>query len=218
MIRTLIVDDDLLFRAGVRMMIEASPDVEVVGEAADGVEAIATVRSCAVDLVLMDINMPNLDGVEATRRISTLPESPKILILTSYGMNRQLFDALAAGATGFLLKDTPPEGLIAAISSAHNGTAVVSPQLTRKLVNRFTDSASAPSSEQSRALSSLTMREREVLCLIGRGKNNTEIADELFIAEVTVKTHVGRVLRKINARDRVQAVVLAHSAGLVTHE
>ena len=168
-----------------------------------------------VDIVLMDISIPQLNGVEATKKIVNRPNCPKILILTSYGMDKELFNALAAGATGFLLiKDSPPQGLLTAISSAHNGNAVISPQLTEKLVAEYV-SKENKAWPINQAISKLTDREREVLGLIGLGKNNTEIADELFIAEVTVKTHVGRVLRKINARDRVHAVVLAYHAGIV---
>ena len=214
MIHTLIVDNDMLFRAGIRMMIDSSSDITVAGEATTGLEALDMIQTTNVDIVLMDISIPQLNGVEATKKIVDIPNCPKILILTSYGMDEELFNALAAGATGFLLKDSPPEGLLTAISSAYNGNAVISPQLTDKLVEEYTSKENKVSTI-NQALSKLTDREREVLGLIGLGRNNAEIADELFIAEVTVKTHVGRVLRKINARDRVHAVVLAYHAGIV---
>lgn len=214
MIHTLIVDNDMLFRAGIRMMIDSSSDITVAGEATTGLEALDMIQATNVDIVLMDISIPQLNGVEATKKIVDIPNCPKILILTSYGMDEELFNALAAGATGFLLKDSPPEGLLTAISSAYNGNAVISPQLTDKLVEEYTSKENKVS-PINQALSKLTDREREVLELIGLGRNNAEIAHELFIAEVTVKTHVGRVLRKINARDRVHAVVLAYHAGIV---
>ena len=210
MIHTLIVDNDMLFRAGIRMMIDSSSDITVAGEATTGLEALDMIQATNVDIVLMDISIPQLNGVEATKKIVDIPNCPKILILTSYGMDEELFNALAAGATGFLLKDSPPEGLLTAISSAYNGNAVISPQLTNKLVEEYTSKENKVS-PINQALSKLTDREREVLELIGLGRNNAEIAHELFIAEVTVKTHVGRV----NARDRVHAVVLAYHAGIV---
>lgn len=216
MIRTLIVDDDQLFRTGLRMILESASEagVSVVGEAADGVEGVSFVAANPVDVVLMDLSMPGLDGIEATRRITARGETPRVLVLTTYALDGSVAEAIRAGASGFLLKDTPPDALVAAIASTHNGTAVVSPALTRQLIAEHT-TGSGPSTELQHALSELTERETEVLTLIGRGLNNTEIAAELFIAEVTVKTHVGRVLRKLDARDRVQAVVLAYEAGLV---
>ena len=213
MIRVLLVDDQPLLRKGFRMVLESEPDLEVAGEAADGVEAIAEAARTRPDVVLMDIRMPNLDGVEATRRIA--PES-KVLILTTFDLDEYVYEALRAGASGFLLKDVPPEDLIAAIRVIAAGDAVVAPNITRRLLDRF--ASSLPTNESpSRlpALDALTERELEVLTLMGRGLSNGEIATELHLGETTVKTHVGRVLMKLQLRDRVQAVVLADETGLV---
>lgn len=213
MIRTLVVDDDQLFRAGLRMIVDSSTVARVVGEAGDGAGAVSFVRSHLgqVDVVLMDINMPTLNGVEAAQRIAALPEAPKVLILTTLAFDEYVYEAIANGASGFLLKDTPPDSLLAAIVSTHGGTAVVSPKMTRSLVSSMTRkyAGSNASAGARKRLDSLTERELEVLGLIGRGMNNTEIGRHLFIAEVTVKTHVGRVLRKLELRDRIQGVVFA---------
>ena len=212
MIRVLLVDDQPLLRKGFRMVLESEDDLEVAGEAADGVEAIAEAARTRPDVVLMDIRMPNLDGVEATRRIA--PDA-KVLILTTFDLDEHVYAALRAGASGFLLKDVPPEDLINAIRVVAGGDAVVAPNITRRLLDRF--ASSLPSSEPPApsTLDGLTERELEVLTLMGRGLSNGEIATELFLGETTVKTHVGRVLMKLQLRDRVQAVVLAYETGLV---
>ena len=212
MIRVLLVDDQPLLRKGFRMVLESEDDLEVAGEAADGVEAIAEVARTRPDVVLMDIRMPNLDGVEATRRI--VPNA-KVLILTTFDLDEHVYAALRAGASGFLLKDVPPEDLIAAIRVVAGGDAVVAPNITRRLLDRFASSLPAGPTTAPTALDALTERELEVLTLMGRGLSNGEIATELYLGETTVKTHVGRVLMKLQLRDRVQAVVLAYETGLV---
>ena len=212
MIRVLLVDDQPLLRKGFRMVLESEPDLEVAGEAADGVEAIAETARTRPDVVLMDIRMPNLDGVEATRRLA--PET-KVLILTTFDLDEHVYEALRAGASGFLLKDVPPEDLVHAIRVVAGGDAVVAPNITRRLLDRFAASLPAPRSSTPAPLDTLTERELEVLTLMGRGLSNGEIAAELHLGETTVKTHVGRVLMKLQLRDRVQAVVLAYETGLV---
>ena len=212
MIRVLLVDDQPLLRKGFRMVLESEGDLEVAGEAADGLEAIAEVDRTRPDVVLMDIRMPNLDGVEATRRIA--PES-KVLILTTFDLDEHVYEALRAGASGFLLKDVPPEELVHAIRVVAGGDAVVAPNITRRLLDRFASSLPTAQPQTPKALDALTERELEVLTLMGRGLSNGEIAGELYLGETTVKTHVGRVLMKLQLRDRVQAVVLAYETGLV---
>jgi DNA-binding NarL/FixJ family response regulator len=217
-IRVLIVDDQALVRTGFRMIVEAEDDVTVVGEAADGEEALRLVQSARPDVVLMDIRMPRLDGVEATRRIVSERDgdAPRVLILTTFDLDEYVVEALRAGASAFLLKDAPPEELVAAIRTVHGGDAVVAPRVTRRLLDRFAavlPAATQP--DEPAALATLTEREREVLTLIARGMSNAEIASELYVSETTVKTHVGHVLTKLGLRDRVQAVVLAYETGLV---
>ena len=212
MIRVLLVDDQPLLRKGFRMVLESEADLEVAGEAADGVEAIAEASRTRPDVVLMDIRMPNLDGVEATRRIA--PDA-KVLILTTFDLDEYVYEALRAGASGFLLKDVPPEDLVAAIRVVAAGDAVVAPNITRRLLDRFASSLPTTQPPSPTALDALTERELEVLTLMGRGLSNGEIAAELYLGETTVKTHVGRVLMKLQLRDRVQAVVLAYETGLV---
>jgi len=214
-IRVLIVDDQALVRAGFRMMIDAQPDMEVVGEANDGVEAVELARRLLPQVVLMDVRMPNMDGLEATRWIISQAVQPlRVVILTTYGLDEYVFDALAAGASGFLLKDVPPEDLVRAVRVTANGDALLAPSVTRQLVEAF---AKRPvvSRESSRMLATLTDREREVLRLIARGRSNAEIAGALFLGESTIKTHVGHILDKLGARDRVQAVIFAYEVGLV---
>jgi DNA-binding NarL/FixJ family response regulator len=216
-IRILIVDDQALVRAGFRMILDAEPGMEVVGEASDGRDAIDQVHTLRPDVVLMDIRMPELDGLEATRRIleSTDGQSPRILMLTTFDLDEYVYDALRAGASGFLLKDTPPEQLISAIHVIADGEALLSPSVTRSVISEFVKGAGPKPQAQFPRLADLTARELEVLVLIARGLSNAEIAKTLFVSETTVKTHVARILMKLGLRDRVQAVVLAYEAGVV---
>jgi DNA-binding NarL/FixJ family response regulator len=212
----MIVDDQALVRAGFRMVLDAEPDIEVVAECADGQAALDALPGREVDVVLMDIRMPRLDGIEATRQVVARAEPPKVLVLTTFDLDEYVYAALRAGAAGFLLKDAGPSELLAAIRAVHTGDAVVAPGPTRRLLDRFLPLL--PSTAGPTALGRLdvlTEREREVLEAVGRGLNNTEIAAALFVAEATVKTHIGRVLAKLGLRDRVQMVVLAYETGLV---
>ena len=217
MIRTLIVDDQALVRTGFRMILEAETDIEVVGEASDGQEAAAQAERLSPDIVLMDIRMPNMDGVEATRRIAgpQTADPRKVIILTTFDLDEYVVDALRSGASGFLLKDVPPEKLVEAVRTVAAGDALLAPSITRRLLDRYANRLPDPHAAEVPALASLTEREREVLVLVARGLSNAEIAEELYVAETTVKTHVGRVLMKLNLRDRVQAVVLVYESGLV---
>jgi DNA-binding NarL/FixJ family response regulator len=216
-IRVLIADDQPLLRTGFRMILEAEPDLEVVGEAADGVEAVERARSLRPDVVLMDIRMPNLDGVEATRRLTSgqLPRAPRVLILTTFNLDEYVFEALRAGASGFLLKDVPPDELVAGIRILAAGDALLAPAVTRRLLDRIATRLPTTEPATTAALQSLTEREREVLKLLARGLSNAEIAKEFVVSETTVKTHVAHVLQKLGVRDRVQAVVLAYETGVV---
>jgi DNA-binding NarL/FixJ family response regulator len=213
MIRVLLVDDQELLRAGFRMVLDAQPDIEVVAEAADGADAVAIAERGSLDVVLMDVRMPVMDGVEATRRICALPESPRVLILTTFDIDEYVYEGLRAGASGFLLKDVRPPALLDAIRSVASGDAVVDPVVTRRLLDRFIDSVAVPPDVP--ALDRLSPREREVLVEMAKGLSNAEIAQELYLSEATVKTHVGHVLAKLDLRDRVQAVVFAYEHGLV---
>lgn len=216
MIKIGICDDDQLIRAGLRMIIDQEPDFEVVAEAGTGAEAIDLVTAHPIDVMLMDIRMPVMDGIEATRRIVATTEGPRVIILTTFELDEYVFAALSAGASGFLLKRTPPEQLIEAIRVVAAGEALLAPSVTRRLIEAFTRQAPVRGDPaQSERLSALTPRELEVLTGIGRGLSNQELAEELFIADNTVKTHVKRVFTKIGARDRAQAVVIAYQAGLV---
>ncbi|HEU5362298.1 MAG TPA: response regulator transcription factor [Gaiellaceae bacterium] len=220
MIRILLVDDQALVRAGFRMILDAEPEMEVVGEAGDGREAIDQVRSLRPDVVLMDIRMPELDGLEASRRILANgvagDEAPRILMLTTFDLDEYVYEALRAGASGFLLKDTPPEQLVAAIQVVAAGDALLSPSITRRVIAEFVKGTGPKPQAQFPRLQDLTARELEVLVLIARGLSNAEIAKALYVSETTVKTHVARILMKLGLRDRVQAVVLAYEAGVVT--
>jgi DNA-binding NarL/FixJ family response regulator len=215
-IRVIVVDDQALVRTGFSMILGAEPDIEVIGEAANGVEAVELARTARPDVILMDIRMPVMDGVEATRMVAgpDVSDPMRVLILTTFDLDEYVFDALRAGASGFLLKDTPPEELAAAVRVVAAGDALLAPSITRKLVAQF---ASQPEPEPvvTVDLAHLTDREREVLVLMARGLSNGEIAGELIVGETTVKTHVGRILMKLHLRDRVQAVVLAYETGLV---
>ncbi|CAM3922668.1 response regulator transcription factor [Nocardiopsis rhodophaea] len=217
MIRVVLVDDQDLVRAGFRMVLDAQSDIEVVGEAGDGDSALELLQTVAADIVVMDVRMPRLDGVEATRRVCATGGGPRVLILTTFDLDEYAYAALKAGASGFLLKDARPPDLISAIRSIHSGDAVVAPSTTRRLLDRFVGHLPVGGQDPptSESLDVLTRREREVLTLVARGLPNTEIADRLYVSETTVKTHVGRILTKLDLRDRVQAVVLAYETGLV---
>jgi DNA-binding NarL/FixJ family response regulator len=212
-IRLVIVDDQELMRVGFRMVLGAQPDMEIVGEAGDGEAAIRLAEELRPDVVLMDVRMPILDGVEATKQITAAGTS-KVLVMTTFDLDEYALTALRHGASGFMLKDTPPDHLVAALRSVASGDAVVSPSVTRRLLDRFLGTTGGELRDAS-VLDALTEREREVLVLIAQGLSNTEIARKLFLSEATVKTHVGRVLAKLELRDRVQAVVLAYETGLV---
>ena len=214
-IQILLVDDQELVRAGFKMVIDAQPDMTVVGEAGDGLAAVALLERTSADVAVMDVRMPRLDGIETTRRICQAGDRPRVLMLTTFDLDEYAFAALKAGASGFLLKDVPPEELLFGIRAVHSGDAVVAPSTTRRLIDRFAPMLPAGGGHESRELAELTSREREVLALIAQGLSNTEIAERLFVSEATVKTHVGRVLAKLSLRDRVQAVVFAYETGLV---
>ena len=212
-IRVFVVDDQGLVRAGFRMILEAEPDLVVAGEAADGEEAVARIGAEPPDVVLMDVRMPGVDGIEATRRILGDPAhaAVRVIMLTTFDMDEYVYEALRAGASGFVLKDVPPEQLVDGIRAVHSGSSLLTPSITRRMIEAHLDRpTSAPPPD------SLTPREREILGLLGRGLSNAEIADALVVSETTVKTHVGRVLMKLGLRDRVQAVIFAYESGVVT--
>jgi DNA-binding NarL/FixJ family response regulator len=215
LIRIALVDDQELVRAGFRMVLDAQPDMTVVGEAGDGLAAIELARARPADVMVMDARMPRLDGVEATKRIREAGDRPKVLMLTTFDLDEYAFAALKAGASGFLLKDVPPEELLFAIRAVHSGDSVVAPSTTRRLIDRFAAMLPGGEPDPPAELAELTDREREVLTLVAQGLSNQEIAQRLFVSEATVKTHVGRVLAKLGLRDRVQAVVFAYEHGLV---
>jgi len=211
-IRVLVADDQSMVRAGFRMLLAGQEDIEVVAEADNGIEAVEKAARFQPNVVLMDIRMPELDGLEASRRILAADRLARILILTTFDLDDYIYEALQAGASGFVLKDDPPEQLIAAIRTVAAGDALLSPGITRRVIKQFTR---IPRPTPPNELDELTIREREVLCLIAQGLSNAEIGQQLFISETTVKTHVTHVLQKLNLRDRVQAVVLAYQAGLL---
>lgn len=213
--RIVIADDQALVRVGFRMILEAEPDLEVVAEARDGREALALVREVQPDIVLMDVRMPELDGIEATRRILAEGAATRIIMLTTFDMDEYIYEALRVGASGFLLKDVPPEQLIAGIRAVGSGDALLAPAITRRVIQEFVRRPPESLRTPPRQLDDLTPREIEVLKLLARGLSNAEIADELFVSETTVKTHVTRILMKLALRDRVKAVVFAYEHGIV---
>ena len=212
-VRVLIADDQALLRSGFRLILE-SAGLDVAGEAADGKEAVAGVLEHQPDVVLMDIRMPVMDGLEATRQIVAAGSDVRVVMLTTFDLDQYVYGALAAGASGFLLKDVTPEHLVAAVQLVRSGDALLAPSITRRLVERF--APRVPSGDRAADLSALTPRELEVLGLVGRGMSNAELATELTLSEATVKTHVARILAKLSLRDRVQAVVFAYETGLVS--
>lgn len=215
MIRVLLADDQPLLRMGFRMVLEAHEGLEVVGEAANGGEAVAAVADLSPDVIVMDVRMPGLDGIEATRRIVADRPDTRILILTTFDVDEYAVEGLKAGASGFLLKDVPPAELVAAIHTVAEGDAVVAPTVTRRLLDRFIRGESEQDAVDGERLEVLTGREREVLELIGLGHTNQEIAEKLVLSEATVKSHVSRILGKLDLRDRVQAVIFAYETRLV---
>jgi DNA-binding NarL/FixJ family response regulator len=215
-VRVLLVDDQALIRAGFRMILEAEDDLEVVGECGDGTQAIDSVKRFSPDVVLMDIRMPEMDGIEATRRIvgGDGETAVKVLMLTTFDLDEYVYDALRAGASGFLLKDVPADQLVSGIRLVAQGDALLAPSVTRRLIQEFSRS-SRGRAERPAGLEELTPREVEVFKLLARGMSNAEIAADLIVSETTVKTHVARILMKLEVRDRVQAVVLAYESGVV---
>ncbi|MFG1858782.1 response regulator [Actinomadura geliboluensis] len=213
-IRVVLVDDQELVRAGFKMVLDAQPDIEVVGEAGDGVQALELLRTTRADVVLMDVRMPRMDGIEATRLV-VAQAGPKVVILTTFDLDEYAFAAIKAGAGGFMLKDAGPAQLLEAIKAVHSGDAVVAPSTTKRLLDRFAVHLPDAAEKANGALETLTEREGEVLRLVARGMSNAEIAGRLYVSEATVKTHMGRILMKLGLRDRVQAVVFAYETGLV---
>jgi DNA-binding NarL/FixJ family response regulator len=218
MIRVAVADDQALVRSGFVVLLNSAPDIEVVGEAADGVEAVALVGKEHPDVVLMDIRMPDMDGLEATRRIVDAPAtaSTKVLILTTFDLDEYVFEALRSGASGFLLKDTLPVDLLAAIRVVADGEALLAPKVTRRLIEQFAAAAPVVPTTEHPGMAELTDREREILLAVASGMSNAEIAEAMFISHATAKTHVSRLLTKLMARDRAQLVMIAYESGLVT--
>jgi DNA-binding NarL/FixJ family response regulator len=213
--RVLIADDQALVRSGFRLVVETRPDLDVIGEAENGEQAVALARELDPDVILMDIRMPGLDGIEATRQIVASGSAARILVLTTFDFDEYVYAAIRAGASGFLLKDVRPTDLVDAIRLVANGNALLGPTVTRRLLERFADSRHDDGEQTSAAIDSLTEREQEILRLLARGLSNAELAEKLVVSETTVKTHVSNVLRKLGVRDRVQAVIAAYDAGLV---
>jgi DNA-binding NarL/FixJ family response regulator len=217
-IRVLLVDDQSLLRMGFRLILDAEPDIEVVGEAGDGATGVGMAAALHPDVVLMDVRMPSMDGIQATGAIVATGSATKVLILTTFDLDKYVFSGLQAGASGFLLKDAPPAELLAAIRTVAGGDAVLAPTATRRLIDQFVPLMPGPNHRRPRdeVLNELTDRERSVFGLLAAGRSNREIATELHVSEGTVKIHVGRILAKLDLRDRVQAVVLAYESGLIT--
>jgi DNA-binding NarL/FixJ family response regulator len=214
MIRVVLVDDEQLVRSGLRMILESAGDIEIVGEAADGADAVEQVRRHRPDVVLMDIRMPAMDGLTATRELTALPEPPKVIMLTTFELDEYVHAALSNGAVGFLLKDTPPRDLIQAVRTVVEGNAMLAPTVTRRLIAEFAARSSAQATAARRRLEALTEREREVVVAVARGLSNAEIGKRLYMSEATVKAHVSRILAKLDMTNRVQAAILVHDAGL----
>jgi DNA-binding NarL/FixJ family response regulator len=210
-IRVIVVDDQALVRGGFRAILSATPDLEVVGEGGTGADAVQLVRELHPDVALVDVRMPEMDGIEATRRITTSASGCRVLILTTFDGDEHVYDAFRAGASGFLLKTVAPENLVSAVRAVHAGDALLAAPITRRLIERF---VTAPTPTAETRLAVLTDRERDVLRLVAQGRSNAEIAGQLYLSQGTVKTHVGRILAKLDLRDRVQAVVLAYETGL----
>jgi len=215
MIRVLIVDDEQLVRAGLRLILEAAGDIVVVGEARDGAEAVGAVERLRADVVLMDVRMPGLDGLTAAERVTRLPDPPKVIMLTTFDLDEHVHRALRAGAVGFLLKDTPPRDLAAAVRTVAAGNAMLAPTVTRRLITSFAEKRSSGADAANERLSALTERERQVVRAVARGLSNAEIGRELTMREATVKAHVSRALAKLGLVNRVQAAILVHEAGLL---
>jgi DNA-binding NarL/FixJ family response regulator len=213
--RLLLVDDQPMLRLGFKLVFDTQPDLDVVGEAGDGDRAVSMTRALQPDVVLMDVRMPGTDGLEATRRIVASGSPARVLVLTTFDLDEYVFEALRAGASGFLLKDVPPEDLLTGIRAVAAGDAVVAPKVTRRLLDAFAAQLPAPESPSDRRLDQLTDREREVLVEVARGRSNAEIAEALTVSAATVKAHVGRILSKLDLRDRVQIVVYAYETGLL---
>ena len=214
MVRVVIADDEALVRGGLRMILENQEDIDVVGEAEDGAQAVALARDLHPELVLMDVRMPGLDGIEAARRITEDSNDTKVLMLTTFDQDEYVYEALKAGASGFLLKSVPPEQLAAAVRVTAAGEALLAPSITRRLIEEFVRRP-PPGRDTPEQLAELTERERDVLRLIAQGRSNKEIAESLYLGEGTIKTHINRIFRKLDLRDRAQAVVIAYEAGLV---
>jgi len=215
MIRVLIVDDEWMVRAMLRTIMESAADVTVIGEATDGAEAVTMAGTTRPDVILMDIRMPRADGLTATERIGQMADPPKVVVLTTFDLDEYVHSALRAGAVGFLLKDATAADMLAAVRSAANGDAMLSPRITRRLLRRFADPSTGRRADAERRLEVLSAKEREVLVAVARGLANTDIAAELYLSEATVKTHVSRILGKLALTNRVQAAILAHHAGLL---
>ncbi|MFW5419083.1 response regulator transcription factor [Nocardiopsis sp. CNT-189] len=215
MIRTVLVDDEQLVRSGLKMILDSAGDIEVVGEASDGAEAVRIAREAGPDVMLLDIRMPGMDGLAAAAEITGLPDPPRVVLLTTFDLDEYVHEALRVGAVGFLLKDTPPRDLIGAVRTVYEGNAMLAPSVTKRMLERFTAPAS-PTSEQARTrLAVLSGRERDVLVAVARGMSNAEAGRELGMREATVKAHVSRILSKLGMANRVQAAILAHDAGWV---
>jgi DNA-binding NarL/FixJ family response regulator len=215
MIRVLIVDDEALVRTGLRLILEAAGDIVVVGEARDGAEAVGAVERIRADVVLMDVRMPGLDGLTAAERVTRLPDPPKVIMLTTFDLDEHVHRALRAGAVGFLLKDTPPRDLAAAVRTVAAGNAMLAPTVTRRLISSFAEKGASGAEVANERLTALTERERQVVRAVARGLSNAEVGRELSMREATVKAHVSRALAKLGLVNRVQAAILVHEAGLL---